>query len=116
MNSLIPELSSYLVHIKSIKLEDQEKLIRIFVVLETILRNNQKLLIKYHELCTTVAITLLKRVVSDSSCDSKWNPNLLVSFGGFLWEAIAWCRASLDAFVKQEGIFLLLDIIEVLAA
>lgn len=96
------------------KLEDQAKLSRAFTITEKVLENKPKLLVLHGKLCSAIAVKLLKRISDNRPLDSKWDYKLIVSFGNFIWETIAWCDEATVAFISEGGIFLLLDFIEVI--
>ncbi|KAK6625578.1 hypothetical protein RUM43_005877 [Polyplax serrata] len=106
------ELCTYILNLEVIKLEDQEKLCRIFIVLERTLRNQRKMLSEHSDSCVSISVALLKRVLNNLNYDSKWNPRIFISFGAFMWETIAWCPSSLPDFTEKGGIYLILDLIE----
>lgn len=61
-----------------------------------------------------VAIKFLTLALKNREDDSKFHPKLLIAFSGFLWETVAWCPTLLRAFSEQKGIYLLLDLIQVI--
>lgn len=56
----------------------------------------------------------LKRILNPNVEDPIFQPKFLIGALDFLWASIAWSENNLEMFASGGGVFLLLDLIQVL--
>lgn len=67
----------------------------------------------FGDACVAISVKLCRKILNNESsakCDSR----LLLSFGAFLWEIVVWYPYQKKLFIEQGGVFLILDLIQVI--
>ncbi|XP_026674261.1 cilia- and flagella-associated protein 69-like [Ceratina calcarata] len=72
----------------------------------------------YHEIYAEYSVLfvmeLLFRCVYKKNEEFQIDQRLLIAIGAYIWECIIWCPRSLKKFVHYGGLYIVLDIIEII--
>ncbi|XP_003249479.3 cilia- and flagella-associated protein 69 [Apis mellifera] len=110
---VVLELIQYILKFDKIRMIEQRILTLTLLSIEKLIKKQifyQKI---YGEYSVTLSMELLFRCLYQKDEEFKLDQRLLLAIGSYIWECIVWCPENLEKFIDYGGIYIILDIIEI---
>ncbi|XP_053971100.1 uncharacterized protein LOC128872444 isoform X1 [Hylaeus volcanicus] len=81
--------------------------------LERFLRKQKLYQEMYGEQSIIFIMELLFQCLYQKNKENQIDQRLLLAIGSYIWECIVWCPVNLEKFIKYGGVYVILDIIQI---
>ncbi|XP_017754601.1 PREDICTED: cilia- and flagella-associated protein 69-like [Eufriesea mexicana] len=110
---LLIKLIMYILKFDKIKMKEQRILTLALISIERLMRKQVLYQKMYQDYSVTFIMELLFRCVYQKDQEFELDQRLLLAIGSYIWECIIWHPESLEKFIQYGGVYIILDVIEI---
>ncbi|XP_050588373.1 uncharacterized protein LOC126921145 [Bombus affinis] len=112
ISSLI-KLIKHILKFEKLKVKEQRVLTLALISVERLMRKQKFYHDIYGEYSITFIMELLFRCIYQKGSEFQLDQRLLLAIGSYIWECIIWSPKSLEKFIHYGGVYIILDLIEI---
>ncbi|XP_029050719.1 cilia- and flagella-associated protein 69-like isoform X2 [Osmia bicornis bicornis] len=111
---LLIKLINHILTFDKITMKDQRILTLALISIERLMKKQRFHQEMYGDQSITLIMELLFRCIYQKDKEIQVDQRLLLAIGSYIWECILWCPKNLEKFIGYGGVYIILDIIEII--